>query len=623
MGKNEIPKSSLGLREARLQDRFSLAAVLLLTTVTYLGTLRFGFVYDDFQQILSNPFVKSWRYVPQLFTSSVWKQLLPFDPGNYYRPLFLVWIRLNYSVFANRAMGWHATAIALHLGVTFLVFLIVRKMTARLTAAWLTALIFGLHPIHHEVVAWVSATTESLFAAMFLAGFLAYLESRERSKSAWMLVSCAFYALAMLCKETAIVLPALVFAHSWIADASEEQGKQGRYLARSAQAIKWTGPYLPIALVYLAVRYSVLSGFGHLARNASFSAWVLTLPSVLLFYVKNWFFPVRLSEDYDLFYQLRPDFAHVILPALILIALAITMWLVRNYLGPRDASLALMWIIIPLLPALDFVVFRGGELVHDRYFYVPSIGAALLVALCFERMGNTRQVVFGQPMPAMMAGLGLALVLSIATIRATSFWSDDFTLFERAHEVAPRNLNAIDNLGVDLIERNEIDRAQALFEAGLREDSSDALFLFNLGRLQYIRKNYPVAEEFTRKSISYDPNAADSFASLGKIELKENRPNDAVLSFRHAVELSPYDAPFHASYGVVLALNGDCPAAMVQFEAALALNPGDGISQMEISRCRNAGSSETPAGGNSSQSRSGWSPSGAEATQAASETPGK
>jgi protein O-mannosyl-transferase len=616
---NTNPRSA----ESRIGDVYRLAVVLFMTALAYLGTIRFGFVYDDFQQILSNPFIKSWRYVPQYFVSSVWKQLFPFDSGNYYRPIFLLWSRLNYSVFANRPLGWHATAIALHVVVTAMVFFVIRRMTGRSTAAFLTALIFGLHPIHHEVVAWVSGTTESLYAVMFLAAFLAYLRSRDHSKTLWMAISCVFYALTMLSKETAIVLPALVFSHSWIFDAPKDGRGMSGFGRRLSRASIWIAFYVPIAIIYLAVRDHVLSGLGHVTPNATFSIWLMTLPSVLLFYVKNWFLPVRLSEDYDLFHQLKPDFAHVILPALILILIAALLWIFRNYAGSRDMAFGLAWVIIPLLPALDFVVFGDGQLVHDRYFYVPSIGAALLVALVIERAGNAGRVVFGLPLHTVVAALALAVVLATVTTWETSFWRDDFTLFSRAHEIAPRNPDAIINLGVDLIERRQVDQAHALFDAGVLADSGNALFLFNEGRVQYIKGDYAKAEEYTRKAISSNPTAADSYVALGKIQLKREDPADAASSFKRAVELNPYEPNFHTSYGIVLALNGDCTGAMGQFEAALALNPGDSITKMELASCHTPQIPETAAGGITAQSQSNPIRWGFDLSQAASEPTAK
>jgi len=93
--------------------------------------------------------------------------------------------------------------------------LVVREMTLRAGVAWLTAFIFGVHPIHHEVVAWVSGSTESLFATFFLAAFLAYLYSRKQRQLFLMICSCGFFGLALLSKETAIIF-AYSRIYSWL-----------------------------------------------------------------------------------------------------------------------------------------------------------------------------------------------------------------------------------------------------------------------------------------------------------------------------------------------------------------------------------------------------------------------
>src|SRR6202035_1340400 len=115
-------------------------------------------------------------------------------------------------------------------------------------------------------------------------------------------------------KETAIVLPALVFAHAWIAYGSAENESRPGYAGRFRSAIAPAVLYLPIALVYLLVRNRILYGLGHAFVPVSIGVWLLTLPSILLFYIKNWFLPFRLSESYDLFYQPSLNFSHVLLP---------------------------------------------------------------------------------------------------------------------------------------------------------------------------------------------------------------------------------------------------------------------------------------------------------------------
>ncbi len=581
-------------RVAALRERYFVWMVLLVTAITYVATLRFDFVYDDFPQIVFNPFLRAWHYAPQYFVSSVWKQMAPSTPGNYYRPMFLLLSRATYAIFSDHALGWHLMAVALHLMVTWLAYLLVKKITGQFTTAWLAALIFGVHPIHHEVVAWVSGTTESLFAVFFLLAFLAYLQSREGSQGLWMALSCVTYALAMLSKETAIVLPALVFAHAWIQSGPEEGEDNPGYGSRFRSAIGPAAWYLPLAVVYLVARNRILSGLGHSFGYVSPWSWFLTLPSILLFYVKNWFFPFRLSESYDVFYQPKLNVMHVLVPLMVLAALGAALWFFRKRLGSKAVGFAVAWIVIPLLPALDTFVFRADELVHDRYFYVPSIGAALLIALIIERAVKSRPSLYGQPVHVVASGCVLAIVLSFLAARATGPWAGDYLLFTRAHEVAPLNGTAMNNLGAEMMSRQELGSAQKILETGYRNDPLDFRFALNLGRLYYHQGDYSKAEAFMLRVKELNPELADTYVFLGQIELKERRLKEAQESLHHAVDLNPYSAPFHTSYGIVLALNGDCTDANEQFQAALALNPNDLLTTVQMLRCRSVLASPAP-----------------------------
>jgi tetratricopeptide (TPR) repeat protein len=592
----ESPLAHSTSRGKPRQDRYFIFVVLILTAVTYLGTLRFDFVYDDNGQIRDNPFIKSWQYVPQYFVSSAWKHLLPLAAGTYYRPLFLTWVRLNYALFNIHPFGWHATSVLLHLLVTWLVYAIVCKMTRRLNLAWLTALIFGLHPVHHEVVAWISGSTESLFAALFLAAFLAYLHSREGHRTLWTAISCGLYALALLSKETAIVLPFLVFTHCWIADGPGVVRDVPEYARRFARTFASMAFYIPIALIYLGVRFKVLGAFSSHITKVSAPAWLWTMPLLLFSYLKHWLLPIHLAEFYDIFVQSRPDLRHTILPGLVLLAITAAVWAVRGHLGARDTGYAVAWILIPLLPVLDIAIFRADELVHDRYFYVPSLGAALLIALSIEAMSKRGSKAFGQPVRLLTAGLALALLLALATVRATSFWANDYTLFTRGNQIAPENVTARNNLSLEWLKAGQIEQAQTMLERTMREHPNDWLTAYNVSRVQYMKKEYPEAEISSRRAIQLAPDLPDPYVTLGQMQLKSNHLGDALNSMCRAVELNAYDPRLHTVYGIVLEASGDCTAAMIQFDAALELNGGDAIVQREIARCRAAEHSGTKSG---------------------------
>jgi 4-amino-4-deoxy-L-arabinose transferase-like glycosyltransferase len=139
---------------------WGIAVVLALTFAVYIPTLRYQFVHDDRGQIVENPAVHSWRAVPTYFTAQVWAGVMPEEVGNYYRPLFLLWLRINDVVFGNHAWGWHLTTILAHVLTTLLVYLLAWRLGIDRDVALLAALIFGLHPAHIEAVAWILGVTE-------------------------------------------------------------------------------------------------------------------------------------------------------------------------------------------------------------------------------------------------------------------------------------------------------------------------------------------------------------------------------------------------------------------------------------------------------------------------------
>ncbi len=141
-----------------------LAIVLVAVFLAYYNTLSFDFVHDDRPQILGNTWLRSWKYLPRYFTSDVWAFQHPVFRGTFYRPIFLLWLRLQYLAFGLKPWGWHFCTVICHVGVTLLVYFTAVRLLEDRLAALFTALIFGLHPTHAEGVAWVSGVTEPLFA---------------------------------------------------------------------------------------------------------------------------------------------------------------------------------------------------------------------------------------------------------------------------------------------------------------------------------------------------------------------------------------------------------------------------------------------------------------------------
>src|SRR5208283_515812 len=105
------------------------AAIMTATFIAYATTLALGFVFDDHVLIVTNDSIRSWRHFPSYFTSHIWSFRYPHLLANYYRPLFLTWLRLNDALFGLHAWGWHLTSVLAHVAVTYLVYRLSLKLT--------------------------------------------------------------------------------------------------------------------------------------------------------------------------------------------------------------------------------------------------------------------------------------------------------------------------------------------------------------------------------------------------------------------------------------------------------------------------------------------------------------
>src|SRR5258707_5907578 len=267
-----------------------LSIVLLSPLAVYIAALRYQFVFDDPDQIVYNGAVHSANSIPHYFTSDVSPHASSDEVGNFYRPVFLLWLLVNYKIGGLNPVWWHTTTLGMHLLATLLVYLLAFRMTRDDLLAGGSALLFGLHPVHIEGVAWISGVTEPLLAVFFLASFLCFIKSRKRpneltsQRRGWLIASLSLYVLALLEKETAIVLPVLIFSYVWIFESSgaDEPGSKpteasvalayARASDTFSQGPKVTGlfkpiasalPYFGLTAVYLIARFLALKGLGH------------------------------------------------------------------------------------------------------------------------------------------------------------------------------------------------------------------------------------------------------------------------------------------------------------------------------------------------------------------------
>ena len=345
---------------------------------------------------MTNGSIRSWSYFPSYFTSHIWSFRYPHQLWNAYRPTLLIWLRLNDVLFGPHVWGWHLSLVAAHVAVTYLVYRLIARLTRDPWIAAAGALVFGLHPVHTEtdsggVVGRPAAL--NLLCARHGPHLVAQPRGRAQGRVACCLNGSVRRGVTFQGKQPdAAGSDRRVCMDLWRGLAA---GKSPRPNSVSSLACgpPWARQF-PTglrSLLYMPLRIWALKGFAYVITPLSLSTEIFTIPSVLLFYLRLLIWPSGLSCYYDTPYVSTPGWHDFVLPVALLAAVAAAMflwyWRTRQS-EPESAKVmafACLWMVLTVLPVLNFRFLPEGEIAHDRYLYLPSVGFALLVAIALRQ----------------------------------------------------------------------------------------------------------------------------------------------------------------------------------------------------------------------------------------------
>jgi tetratricopeptide (TPR) repeat protein len=525
---------------------------------------------------------------------------------------------------------------------TWLVFRIAQQLSGNRGTAFIAALIFGVHPTHVENVAWISGVSDPLMACFLLGSLAAFLRARELredsrevlveratksvnhgvhggsrgnpwlsqsssggisgvrsgevSGKAWYAAgSLVLFGLALLSKETAIVLPVLIFAYVLICERDDE-GSAG--FGRSfAGAIRESVPYLLLVLIYGGVRYRVLGGWSHPTIPVGWTEVFLTWPGVLWFYARHLLWPLRLSEFYPLDYVRHFSASAVLMPlALLLIvavAVAFVLFLLRGHSRKNVASFALLLIIVPLLPVLDLRSLTVGDIVHDRYLYLPCAGFALLMALLIRELGQRLPERQGAILPPALAAI-LGVSFAALTVTQQMQWASDILLYTRGLESAPANLTVRDNLASALLNANQPARAIPLYLEVLNRNPDFWRSTYNLGFAYYKTAQFQAAEYYFQRAIRINPSDSDQYIYLALAQLELKKLAEAAENASVAIARNPNIRGYHFVLGLIFKAGGDRARAAAEFRTEIAEHPENTAATGELQKLDGVSSAQRP-----------------------------
>ncbi len=523
-----VVESSPSSSESKHRLLHGALLVAVAAFAAFASSLLNGFVWDD------HVFLKKFQEQADGDVSNVFLEPYAHGAGEflgeriYYRPACSAFYLANYSIFGHKPFGYHLMNLLLHAAVSMAVFLLFVEISRDTTLSLGGALLFAVHPVHAENVAWISGLTDPL-CALFLVGALILGSRGVRSGSRKVLIplSLALALLAMFAKELGVVfLPIVVLLLS----LKENINK------RRATVLVLFGASVTVS--FLVWRSWIL---GHVAvfsgRVLDLSPTrVLTATKDVFVYLQMFILPWWSSPALD-----SMPVQRVLDPVAIGSALAlvgITVAAVRW----RRTPLGWGWcfFLISLFPCLGIVPI--GDTLAERFLYVPSIG--LSIALVEGLRLTAASLLSRRLIPRVQRALFAGAFILLCGLAATAFskaqiWKSDLAFFEAATRAGACDSMYWFNYGLALQGEGRENEAESAYLEAVKRGKEVHLPLNNLGTLALKKGNAEKAEQFLREAVRHDPQYGTAWLNLSEALVRLERPEEALASLRRALQYSP------------------------------------------------------------------------------------
>lgn len=477
----------------------SAALLVLVTALVYLQVMGFGFVYDDSLYITQNA-----RTLAGLDRHTLRWAFTTFEDGSY---LPLVWLSHAACVqlFGLNPAGHHLVNLALHLANSVLMLLLLHRLTGSPWPSAAAAVLFAIHPLHVESVAWVSERKDVLSTLFWILTTLAYVAQVRRPTLPRRLATLALFALGLLSKSMLVTLPVtLLLLDIWPLRRMELKSRPwAEWFQESWPLVREKLPLFALAAVVGALTLWAQQRIGAMPMQGVLSLPVRVLNALhaVWTYLVQMAWPLELSAFYP-----HPG-ADIPLwkPAVAALALSgISVLCVRQAARRPYLLVGWLWYLITVLPVAGLVQV-GAQASADRYTYVPLIGIFIALAWAVEE-GILR---LRPPRIAVVAGAAVLVgLLASLTFVQVGRWKDTQTLFGHALSLDPRNYGAMSILAHGYLEEGRLGEALAAYQ-----------------RAREVLPDSPM--------LHY---------SIGDVLEKLGRPGDAMDSYRQALR---YDSPAH------------------------------------------------------------------------------
>jgi len=516
--------------------RGRLLLLVVIGGLSFSNSLGGPFHYDDLHSVQYNPHIRSLSWIPTFYV----------DPSTFsgqargfmYRPLLLTTFASDYALWGQNATAFRVGNLAIHIAAAAAFGVLSYLLLRSTLAATVISLIFLVHPLHGEVVNYISARSDSLMALLFVVCCICALKGRSHAVGIG-------YAASLMVKSVAITLgPMFVMLRGWGGAVTATKSK---FMA---------GAVVLLSIGYLAVLWSTrfLSHSAEVFPRAP-TQEIWTQVKGLVYYVWLFASPIRLSVDHPFSVGAATDPAVIMAITVVLSAVGLS-W--RHRLSVP--GLAAIWYGVAILP---YVFLPLNVLVAERRAYLAMAGGMLLAGWAWHRLYERRRS------QASYIGMSLLVCLVVLTMQRNQVWASGIGLWSDAVEKNQASARAQVNLSLALRRAGRADSARRHLREGLRLDPEFAEGWVIAGDMAKDLGEWDTARSAYERAAQIQPTMEGVHHNLGNLAYAEGRVDDAIRAFRRTLELNPRFAEARNNLGQALEARGRDEEALAEYERAV------------------------------------------------------
>ncbi len=540
--------------------------IIAVSFVVFANSFRNGFVLDDVFIIQKNKTIRDLANIPEFFSSDYWEGTrYKGESSALYRPLVIISYAVDYAVWKLNPFGYHILNLVLHTLNGLLIFYLALIILGKdIRSALFVSLLFIVHPVHVEAVAGIVGRAEVAAVFFLLVAFMAYaLKDNVLKMKHGYAVSLFSFGLALLTKETALILPAIIVLYDLfrLGDLRELKKRIARYAG-----------YIGVVIVYFFVRFLALgtvfspAGKGFFYGQTTLTR-LLTMSRVFVSYIKLLVYPVNLRTDYnDFSFSTSPDLA-VVLSVTVLVF--IFFLFIRGYRNQKPVFFSLGLFLAGLFPVSNIIPF--GAVMAERFLYLPSVGYCLLAGIMVAKGYGTA----AGPKRGRREILAILLLvfLGMVTMKYNTRWYSNDTLWNYAVKKSPGNARIHYALGVVQLEKKDYEGAIRAFEKSVQIDPRIPEAYNNLSVCYNSINMHEKAVLASETALKHKPDYYEACINMGNAYKSMGNSDKAIESYGKAIKFAPENADAHYNLGLLYYGRKNHTKAMKSFIKITRMDP--------------------------------------------------